>query len=357
MNHVRAAPRWSARTPVGARALATCAVETCAVDSAIARRRLLSAIRRSCLPVMAAFAAQATPQPLDEPIKPVVVTATQVPARVAIGRRLFSDVRLSATDTVSCASCHDLARGASNGQRYSIGLHGGVTSVNVPTLFNASLNFRQFWNGRAETLEAQIDEVVQNATEMGSDWNDVVRKVSSDPQYRRAFAAAYPEGVSRASIQNALASYERTLVTPNARFDRFLLGDADAITPTERAGYEKFKRYGCIACHQGVNVGGNMFQKFGVMGDYFAARGNPKDADLGRFLVTRDERDRHVFKVPSLRNVALTAPYFHDGSAATLEAAVEIMFRYQLGRVAAPADTQAIVAFLKTLTGERAPSP
>ena len=146
-------------------------------------------------------------------------------------------------------------------------------------------------------------------------------------------------------------------MTPNARFDRYLQGDANAITASERAGYDLFKRYGCIACHQGANVGGNMFQKFGVMGDYFAARGSPTNADLGRYLVTGQERDRHVFKVPSLRNVELTAPYFHDASAATLEQAVGIMFRYQLGRVPTNSDVSAIVAFLKTLTGERKPQP
>ena len=307
--------------------------------------------------VLAGMSCEATPQPLDEPIKPLPVAPAQDPARVAIGKRLFADVRLSANDSVSCASCHDLAKGGSNGQAAARGLNGTMTSVNVPTLFNAALNFRQFWNGRAETLETQIDEVVQNTAEMGSAWPDVVRKVAADPQYRTAFASVYADGVTRLNIQNALASYERTLTTPNARFDRYLRGDADAITATERAGYDKFKRYGCIACHQGANVGGNMFQKFGVMGDYFAARGSPKDADLGRFLQTGEARDRHVFKVPSLRNVELTAPYFHDGSAATLEQAVVVMFRYQLGRTATTSDIEAIVAFLKTLTGEPKPKP
>ncbi len=306
---------------------------------------------------LAGLCGAASPQLLDEPIKPLPRVATQDPARVAIGKRLFTDVRLSANDTVSCASCHDLAKGGSNGQAAARGLHGTMTPVNVPTLYNATLNFRQFWNGRSETLEAQIDEVVQNQAEMGSAWPDVVRKVDADPRYRTAFGVAYVDGVTRANVENALASYERTLVTPNARFDRYLQGDADAITATERAGYDKFKRYGCIACHQGANVGGNMFQKFGVMGDYFAARGTPTNADLGRYLVTGQERDRHVFKVPSLRNVELTAPYFHDASAATLEQAVGVMFRYQLGRVATTSDVNAIVAFLKTLTGERKPQP
>ena len=160
-----------------------------------------------------------------------------------------------------------------------------------------------------------------------------------------------------ANVQNALATYERTLLTPNSRFDQYLQGNTDIITTQEKYGYQRFKDYGCIACHQGANIGGNMYQKFGVMGDYFAARGNPTDADLGRYLLTQDEEDRNVFKVPSLRNVAVTAPYFHDASANTLEEAVDIMFTYQLGRIPSAEDKTLIIQFLKTLTGEWAGKP
>jgi len=143
------------------------------------------------------------------------------------------------------------------------------------------------------------------------------------------------------------------LLTPS-RFDRFLQGQEDAITVEEKAGYGKFKSYGCVACHQGINVGGNMFQKFGAVNDYFGKRGgNITEADLGRFKITGRETDRHVFKVPSLRNVALTAPYFHDGTATTLEQAVEVMFLHQLGRSAPQEDKRLIVQFLRSLTGER----
>ena len=157
--------------------------------------------------------------------------------------------------------------------------------------------------------------------------------------------------MTRANIRNAIATFERTLTTPNSRFDQFLSGDASAISPAEKAGYAKFKQHGCVACHQGVNVGGNTHQKFGVMGNYLEKRGNPAQADLGRYLVTRVESDRHVFKVPSLRDVALTAPYFRDASAGTLEEEVDVMFRYQLGRVASREDKEAIIRFLNTLTG------
>lgn len=290
--------------------------------------------------------------PLDEPIKPIPAPSKQDPARVALGQKLFYEVRLSGNDKVSCASCHELSKGGVDRLDRSKGFSGRSTTVNAPTVFNAALNFRQFWDGRVDSLEAQIDVVIQNPVEMGATWAGIITKLSQDPQYQRAFAIAYRDGVTKANIQNALASFERTLLTPNSRFDRYLRGEATAISDVEKKGYAKFKQYGCIACHQGVNVGGNMFQKFGVMGDYFAKRGGVTDADLGRYLITRNPDDKHVFKVPSLRNVALTAPYFHDAGAKTLEEAVDIMFRYQLGRVVADEDKQAIVTFLNTLTGE-----
>jgi cytochrome c peroxidase len=297
----------------------------------------------------------ASAAPPHEPIEPLPLTLKVDPGRAEIGRMLFQDVRLSANGTISCATCHDAAKGRADARSHSIGFRGQATGVNAPTVFNSAFNFVQFWNGRAATLEAQIDGVVQNPVEMGSKWEDVVVWVKRDPTYKKAFTAAYKDGVTKANIQNAIASFERTLITPRSRFDRYLLGEANAITAEEKAGYAKFKQYGCIACHQGVNVGGNMFQKFGVMGDYFGARGNLTEADLGRYLVTGDEEDKHVFKVPSLRNVELTAPYFHDGSVKTLDAAVDVMFRYQLGRPGSKADKAAIISFLKTLTGETEP--
>jgi cytochrome c peroxidase len=289
---------------------------------------------------------------LDEPIKPLPATLNQDPARAQIGRQLFHDVRLSGNNTVSCASCHDIGKGGADSRALSLGFDGKSSAVNAPTVLNAAFNFKQFWNGRADSLEAQIGEVIVNRIEMGSLWEDVVAKVAQDAGYKAQFNSVYKDGVTKANIQNAIATYERTLITPNSRFDNFLRGDRAAITDEERAGYAKFKQYGCIACHQGVNVGGNMFQKFGVMADYFAKRGHSTDADMGRYLVTAEESDKHVFKVPSLRNVALTAPYFHDASAATLDEAVDVMFRYQLGRVASKEDKTAIVKFLNTLTGE-----
>jgi cytochrome c peroxidase len=314
-------------------------------------------MRPISIAILFAVSCTSAAAPLLEPIKPLPVEVNQDPVRANIGRQLFQDARLSANGHVSCASCHDLAKGGVDGRVHSSGFGGKSTAVNAPTVLNATFNFKQFWNGRADSLEAQIDAVIQNPVEMGSKWVEVVVKVSQDAGYQKAFAGSYRDGVTKANIQNALATYERTLTTPNSRFDKYLRGDANAISNEEKTGYAKFKQYGCIACHQGMNVGGNMFQKFGVMGDYFAKRGSPTEADLGRFLVTGEEDDKHVFKVPSLRNVALTAPYFHDGTAQTLDEAVDVMFKYQLGRVASKEDKAAIIAFLNTLTGDLPGTP
>ncbi|WP_192558898.1 cytochrome-c peroxidase [Pseudomonas allokribbensis] len=289
--------------------------------------------------------------PLDEPLKPLPEIPKQDPKRVELGRQLFHDPRLSVNNTLSCASCHQLDKNGADSRAFSPGFDGQPVAVNTPTVLNASLNFRQFWDGRVETLEEQTNVVITSPHEMGSDWNTVVQRIADEPDYRQSFSAAYPDAVTKANIQNALAAYERTLLTPDSRFDQYLLGNTDILTLDEKYGYQRFKDYGCIACHQGVNIGGNMFQKFGVFGDYIADRGNPTLADQGRFNVTGDEDDRAVFKVPSLRNVALTAPYFHDGSAPTLERAVDVMFQYQLGRMPSEEDKALIIEFLKTLTG------
>jgi cytochrome c peroxidase len=294
----------------------------------------------------------ASAAPLDEPLKPLPPVPRQDPQRIELGRQLFNETRLSVNNSLSCASCHHLEKGGADDKAFSIGFDGKPLAINTPSVFNASLNFRQFWNGRADTLQTQAHDVVQSPTEMASNWTQVVQTISADPSYQSAFSKAYPDGVTAANMQDALVAYERTLLSSNSRFDQYLQGDTDILTQDEKYGYQRFKDYGCIACHQGVNIGGNMFQKFGVMGDYFQARGKLTESDLGRYLQTRDEEDRNVFKVPSLRNVALTAPYFHDASAKTLEEAVDVMFKFQLGRVPSEKDKTLIIQYLKTLTGE-----
>jgi len=289
---------------------------------------------------------------LDEPIKPIPLTVDVDPKKVALGRLLFHEPRLSGDNTVSCATCHDLKTGGVDRTKVSIGIKGRKGNINSPTVYNSGLLFRQFWDGRAETLEDQIDWPVQNPVEMGSQWPDVLAKLYDDNKYPGMFKAIYDDGITRENVKNAIAEFERSLITPNSRFDQYLRGDANAITAKEKRGYMLFKRYGCISCHQGVAVGGNMFQVFGAINSYFKVRGNITEADMGRFNVTGNPEDKHVFKVPSLRMVALTPPYLHDGTAKTMLDVEDVMFKFQLGRKAPKKDKEAIVEFLKTLAGE-----
>jgi cytochrome c peroxidase len=288
----------------------------------------------------------------QEPISPIPQNLPLDPARVALGRKLFHDPRLSKDNSISCASCHPLARAGTDHLVRSIGIHGTVGRVNAPTVFNTGFNFRQFWDGRADTLEDQMEGPMLSAIEMGSTWDETLGKLRQDPAYAAEFKAAFADGLQSRNVRVAIAEFERSLSTPDARFDRYLRGDSTALTDAERAGYAKFKSYGCVSCHQGVNIGANMFQRMGIIRDYFADRGGITEADYGRFNVTRNDADRFFFKVPSLRNVAVTAPYFHDGSAATLEEAVAVMAKYQLGRPLPPEDLADIVRFLHALTGE-----
>ena len=288
----------------------------------------------------------------DEPIQPAPQKVPADPRRVALGRKLFFETRLSHDNSLSCASCHDLSKGGADNKPLSVGIHQGITAVNSPTVYNSALNYKQFWNVRAASLEAQVDGPVQGEKEMGSTWPEVLDKLNRDADYPAAFRAVYPDGIQRENVKNAIAAFERTLITPNCRLDRYLRGETAALSADEKQGYALFKSYGCSSCHQGVNIGGNMVAKFGVMADYFATRGSLTEADNGRYNITRREADRYCFKVPTLRNITRTGPYFHDGSAPTLEGAVSIMARYQLGRTIAPKETEQIVKFLGALEGE-----
>jgi cytochrome c peroxidase len=288
----------------------------------------------------------------NEPIHPIPLAVELDEKKVALGERLFHDPQLSRDNTVSCASCHSLSTGGSDRLPRSVGIDGSVGMINAPTIFNSGFNFKQFWDGHSATLEDQIEGPTHASFEMGSNWPEIIKKLSQSYGYEEAFSESYADGIKSNTIKDAIATFERSLFTPNSRFDRFLRGNGGSLTDEEKDGYRLFKSYGCASCHQGVNAGGNIFQKFGVMGDYFADRGEVTKADLGRFNVTGNQGDVHVFKVPSLRNVALTPPYFHDGSASTLREAVEVMSRYQLGRRLPPEDVSRIVAFLKTLSGE-----
>ena len=297
--------------------------------------------------------AQAPAPPADswdsEPIAPIPLDDGLDAAQVALGEKLFHDPRLSRNDAFSCATCHRLGQGGGDGLSRPPTLTGGLHLRNTPTVFNVSLNSRFHWDGGFRTLEEEADAAIIDPTIMNSNWLDVLPKLQSSSDYVSAFNNAYPGGLTKANVLRALADFQRSLITPNARFDQYLRGDGDALSQDEKRGYELFKSYGCAACHQGVNVGGNMFQRFGIFRNQNRQH---EDEDTGRFRVTGAERDRQVFRVPSLRNVTLTAPYYHDGRIQSLETAVDLMASRQLGRPLHPDEIKLIVEFLHTLTGE-----
>ena len=289
----------------------------------------------------------------NEAVLPLVVPAGLNREKAALGNRLFHDVRLSRDNTLSCASCHDLAKGGTDQAQFSDGINGQIGPINSPTVFNSVYALAQFWDGRAADLNEQASGPVNNPIEMGSNWEEVLGKLKDDKEYAAAFEAIYPDGMTSGNITDAIAGFEESLVTTNSRFDHYLLGNADALTAEERQGYDLFRSYGCATCHAGQAMGGSSFEKMGVYGDYFAGRGTEiKDADHGRYNVTKQERDRQRFKVPTLRNIALTHPYFHDGSVSDLHEAVKMMARYQTDRPMTENDAHVIRTFLLTLTGE-----
>ncbi len=287
-----------------------------------------------------------------QPILPITREKNLNADKVALGEALFNDARLGRDNDMSCASCHLLDVNGANHRRRTLGRNNVELDVNTPTVFNSSLNQQLFWDGRANNLQEQINFVVASEKEFATDWPSIIKKLEQDKTYVKKFNELYADGISADSIRDAIVTFERSLTTINARFDQYLRGDEHAINDDEKQGYRLFKIYGCTACHQGRNVGGNLFMKIGLFGDYLADRGAQTKADLGRFNVTGDEKDRYVFRVPGLRLVALTAPYFHDGSVKTLKEAVRIMAKYQLGREIPDQDIEFIVAFLKTLPGE-----
>ena len=292
------------------------------------------------------------PEATNQPVTPIPQAMDLDQRKVQLGQRLFHDKRLSRDGTIACSSCHDLNRAGQDGLPVARGIGGRLNTINSPTVFNSGFNFRQFWDGRVADLEAQVEGPVHNAVEMDSNWSLVLAKLAEDRRLRSEFGAIWQDGLTSRNLQSAIAEFERSLITPDSNFDRFLRGDAAVLSPHALRGWHLFHDLGCIACHQGVNLGGNMYANLGVMADYFAERGKPElKSDLGRYNVTGEEADRHVFKVPGLRNVVRTAPYFHDGSIATLEKAVDTMAHYQLGITLAPGDREALLAFFESLTG------
>jgi len=267
-----------------------------------------------------------------EPITPIPQAPTADPLKLALGERLFVDRRLSRDGTLACSSCHDLhTNGASDGRR-TTARDGSKLPFTILTVFNAALSFRLNWEGNYRTLEAQAESSLENPANMATSVAEVLGKLTADPEVVNQFRDAYGRPPDRTNLLDAIATYERSLVTPGSRFDRWLGGDSAALTAEEQIGYGLFKSLGCVSCHQGVNVGGNLYERHGIF--------RPLGAPLPEIL-----------RVPSLRNVAMMAPYFHDGSSPTLDDTVRKMAAAQLDRMLSDQQAAAIVAFLKTLTG------
>lgn len=286
------------------------------------------------------------------PITPLKPITNLDPKVVSLGQQLFFDKRLSKDNSISCASCHNLQTGGDDNMPKSVGIQGQIGPINAPTVFNSAYNIRQFWDGRAKSLEEQAEGPIHNPVEMGSNWQEVIHKLNQDLNFINQYKTTFSMPITAKNLSFALAEFQRSLVLLDSPFDLWLKGDVNAISNQAKRGYEKFKSYGCIACHQGAAVGGGLFEKIGTLNDYFADRGNITQADLGRYNLTGEEDQRHEFKVPSLRAVSLTAPYFHDGSVWKLSEAITKMAWYQLGIKLAPEDVNDIEAFLKSLAGQ-----
>lgn len=293
------------------------------------------------------------PEPADNPT---------TPAKVALGKMLYHEPRISANGVVSCNSCHNVMGGGDDNRGGSIGVRDQVGGRSAPTVWNSAFNSVQFWDGRAPSLEAQAKGPVTNPGEMGmKNWDEVIARLKAMPGYTEAFAAAFGAGdtVTVDNFAKAVAAYERTLITPNSPYDQYVKGNKAALTDQQVRGMNTFAEVGCVQCHSGAAFNGpqlpegtGFFMKFplyqnGVM----EARYN-FSADNGRFDVTGNEADRHAFKVPTLRNVALTAPYFHNGQVKTLQDAVVVMGKVQLNKDLTDPQISDITAFLNALTGE-----
>ncbi len=284
-----------------------------------------------------------------EPIQVIKPVQNVNLAEVELGKKLFFDPRLSISGFISCNSCHNLSMGGTDNLKTSIGHKWNQGPINAPTVLNSSLNLAQFWDGRAKDLKEQAGGPIANPGEMASNHTLAVDVLQSIPSYVREFQLVFgSDKVTIDRVTQAIAEFEKTLVTPNSRFDLWLLGKKDALTQEELAGYKLFKSSGCVGCHNGSAVGGNSFQKMGVIEPY-----KTSNKAEGLSAVTGKDADRFRFKVPTLRNVELTYPYFHDGEAETLTEAVDVMGRLQLGKKFSKKENAQIVAFLKTLTGEQ----
>jgi cytochrome c peroxidase len=286
------------------------------------------------------------------PVQPLPRDVGVSPAKVALGNKLYHDVRLSGDNTLSCASCHTLDAGGCDRSPVSVGIRGQKGPINAPTVYNSAFQFAMFWDGRMSTLAEQAGGPVENPLEMGAKWADVLPKLAADEAFMVEFKAVYPE-LNDANVRDAIAEFEKSLVTANSDFDRFMRGDASALSAQAKQGYALFVQYGCATCHSGKILGGQSYEPMGYRKDYFGSLNRAlTDADAGRFNHTGNEADRGKFKVPTLLNVAATFPYFHDAATSDLKQAVSIMAEYNAGVMLTDSELDALTAFLESLTGE-----
>ncbi|MCF4175862.1 cytochrome-c peroxidase [Vibrio sp. McD22-P3] len=285
----------------------------------------------------------------QEPIKVIEPVVGLDQQKVDLGKALWFEPRLSASNTISCNSCHNVAKGGVDNLPSSIGHQWAIGPINSPTVLNSDLNFVQFWNGRAKDLQEQAAGPIENPIEMAFSHELAIGTLQSIPQYQQWFESAYgSKNFTINEVTDAIATFEKTLRTPNAAFDKWLKGDDSALTAEQVEGYALFKQKGCTACHSGPLAGGQMYQKMGLVKAF--KTDNP---DIGRAAVTGKDFDKYVFKVPTLRNIELTYPYFHDGSVWDLQEAVEVMADIQLGQSLTKDESKKITAFLRSLTGEQ----
>jgi cytochrome c peroxidase len=306
------------------------------------------------------FAADDLMKSAQAQFKPIPSTAptlpgnSATPAKLVLGKMLYFDPRLSASHAISCNSCHNIGLGGADAQETSIGHRWQRGGRNAPTVFNAVFNTAQFWDGRAKDLEAQAGGPMINPVEMASPTSHIAEQLAATPGYVTAFNAAFPGTPSPITLENAqraIAVFEATLITPNAPFDKYLEGDTAALNATQKSGLKLFMDKGCAVCHNGINVGGGRYAPFGVVEKPGASFLPPNDK--GRFMVTKTASDEYVFKVPTLRNIALTAPYFHTGKSWDLRQAVAVMGVSQLGAQLSVDEIDRIASFLESLTGEQ----
>lgn len=284
----------------------------------------------------------------SELITPIPFSIPYDTAKAALGEKLFFDTSLSADGSISCNSCHDLRTSGTDNLESSVGVGGKKGQINSPTVYNSVFNFVQFWNGRAKDLREQAKGPILNPIEMANTKEGAVASLVKNKAYVAEFGKLYKDGITFNNIADAIAEFEKTLITPDSKFDRYLRGDKSVLNKAEKQGYKLFKDKGCISCHNGVNIGGNMFQKIGVVLEYK----DPKKIS-GRFEVSKKQADKYMFKVPTLRNIDLTSPYFHNGLVKDLGEAVRLMGRHQLGIELRDGEVKKIVAYLKTLTGKK----